>query len=135
MRYNTADKQQIEQAREYLNSLIRLGKWVEIKRVDENRSLNQNSFFHLLLTYYGSQVGYHPEEAKTIVKRAMPDIFVYEKNGEKFLRSSADLTKEEMSNVLERFYQLAGSQGIELPLVDNAETRSLMLNEIERSKL
>lgn len=135
MRYNLSDSKGIQDAKEHLNGLIRLGKWIEIKQVATNRTLSQNSFFHLLLGYYGSQVGYFPNEAKTIVKRAMPDIFVYEKNGEKFLRSSADLSGKEMQKVLDRFYVLAGEQGVELPLADNEESRNLMINEIERAKV
>lgn len=134
MRYNLATQQGTADAKEYLNQLIRLGKWAEIKRVSENRSLSQNSFFHLLVGYFGSQIGYYPDEAKTYVKRQMRDIFAYEKHGEVFLRSSADLTKDEMSQVIERLYLLAGNLGVEIPLVDNAETRSLMMNEIERAK-
>lgn len=134
MRYNLALQQGTTDAKEYLNQLIRLGKWAEIKRVSENRSLSQNSFFHLLVGYFGSQIGYFPDEAKTYVKRQMRDIFAYEKHGEVFLRSSADLTKDEMSQVIERLYLLAGNLGVELPLVDNAETRSLMMNEIERAR-
>ena len=134
MRFNLATQQGTADAKEYLNQLIRLGKWAEIKRVSENRSLSQNSFFHLLVGYFGSQIGYFPDEAKTYVKRQMRDIFAYEKHGEVFLRSSADLTKDEMSQVIERLYLLAGNLGVELPLVDNAETRSLMMNEIERAR-
>jgi len=134
MRYNLATQQGIADAKEYLNVHIREKNLVEIKRVPEARTLSQNSFFHLLVGFFGSQIGLWPEEAKTDVKRAMKDIFVYHKNGKPYLKSSADLTKDEMSQVIERLYLLAGEQGVELPLVDNNETRSLMMNEIERTR-
>lgn len=134
MRFNTADNKGIADAREYLNQISRLGKWIEVKRVDEHRTLPQNNFFHLLVSFYGSQVGFFPDEAKTVVKRHMKDIFAYEKKGEILLKSSADLTSDEMSQVISRLYIIASDQGVELPLVDNNETRSMMMNEIERTR-
>lgn len=134
MRYNLETAQGLEKARSFVNEMARLKVWVEIKRVDETRTLSQNAFFHLLVSFYGSQVGYWPEEAKTVVKREMKDIFAYEKKGEMFLKSSALLTKDEMSQVISRLYIIASDQGIELPLVDNNETRSMMMNEIERTR-
>jgi len=97
-------------------------------------------FFHLLLTYFGLQVGYTKddpltiEEAKIYIKRHMSDVFVHFKNGDPYFKSSADLTTEEMTLVIDRMYRLAADMGITLPQVDNEETRNLMANEIEQSK-
>ena len=127
-------KSEADQAFEYLTQLSGKEALVDIKRVQAGRTLSQNSFFYLLISYFGLQIGYTPDEMKTYVKRHMSDVFLYEKKGEKFLRSTADLDKSEMTKVLDRLYRLAADMGVSLPLVDNAETRSLMLNEIERNK-
>lgn len=139
MIYPLSNPQEATKATEYLKQAIRNGWLVEIKRKLPQRSLNQNSFYWLLVSYFGLQIGYTPDEAHTYVKRHMSDVFLYEKqnkSGEtlKFLRSSADLDKEEMTTVIDRLYRLATDMGVTLPLVDNAETRSLMSNEIEANK-
>ncbi len=132
--YPLSNPQEATKATEYLKQAIRNGWLVEIKRKLPQRSLSQNSFFHLLVGYFGVTQGYNLEEMKAVVKRHMSDVFVYEKNGYKFLRSSADLDKAEMTKVIDRLYRLATDMGVTLPLVDNAETRALMSNEIEANK-
>lgn len=134
MIYPLSNPQEATKATEYLKQAIRNGWLVEIKRKLPQRSLNQNSFFHLLVGYFGIQQGYSLEEMKAVVKRHMSDVFVYEKNGYKFMRSSAGLDKEEMTKVIDRLYRLAADMGVTLPLVDNAETQALMSNEIEKNR-
>ena len=74
------------------------------------------------------------DEAKIYIKRHMSDVFVYFKNDDPYIRSSADLNTEEMSLVIDRMYRMAADMGIVLPLVDNEANRSLMEKEIEKSK-
>jgi hypothetical protein len=126
MRYSLDNQAQADQAKEYLNQAIR-NKWkIELIRKSNQRSLPQNAFFHLLCTYLGNQLGYTKDEAKTYIKRHMSDVFVYEKNGNKFMRSSADLNQQEMSAVMERLYMLAADLDVVLPLVENEETYNLL---------
>lgn len=134
MIYPLSNPQEVTKATEYLKTAIR-EKWtIDIKRKLPQRTLNQNSFFHFLVGYFGLQQGYSLEEMKAVVKRHMSDVFVYEKNGYKFMRSSAGLDKEEMTKVIDRLYRLAADMGVTLPLVDNEETRALMSNEIEKNR-
>lgn len=140
MIYPLSNPEEATKATEYLKQAIRNGWLVEIKRKQKTRSLNQNAFFHLLLGYFGLQYGYTMnesltiEEAKVKIKRQFSDIFVYFKNDEPYIKSSADLTVEEMNIVIDRLYRLATDMGVTLPLVDNAETRALMSNEIEKNR-
>ena len=140
MRYNLSEQTQADQAKEYLNQAIRNGWKIELIRKLPQRTTQQNSFFHLLLTYFGLQVGYTKndpltiDEAKIYIKRHMSDVFVYFKNDDPYIRSSADLNTEEMSLVIDRMYRMAADMGIVLPLVDNEANRSLMEKEIEKSK-
>ena len=132
MIFNLSNREEVKKAQEYLNGIIRLGKKVEIKRKSEARTLPQNSYLHLVLGYYGTETGYTLEEAKTKYKRLNSDIYVYEKRGEKFLRSSADLTKEEMQKSIDRFIQVVEeTEGIPLPRADNQDFLDLAANSVE----
>lgn len=135
MKYRLALDNEAEDAVNYLQQLIDKDAIVEIKRIRPKRSLNQNNYLHLILSYYGLQVGYTAEEAKTIYKREInPDIYIYQKNGKKFLRSSADLDIEEMSKSIDKFHKYAAEQGFPLPLATDQEWLMQIENEIERSK-
>lgn len=134
MRYTLSDKSQAEAAKEYLNQAIRNGWKIELTRKVAQRTLPQNAFFHLLCAFLGNELGYTKDEAKTYIKRHISDVFVYEKNGEKFMRSSADLTKEEMAKVMDRLYMLAADLDVVLPLVENEETYNLLSNQLEKSR-
>ena len=131
MIYPLSNPQEATKATEYLKQAIRNGWKIELKRKVKNRTLPQNAFFHLLTDFLGMELGYSPPEMKTIVKRHMSDVFVYEKNGNKFMRSSADLDEKEMSKVIDGLYLMASDLGVSLPLVENEEKYDLLRNEIE----
>lgn len=134
MIYDMSQRSQLEEAREYLSGIARLGKRVEIKQLSGQRTLNQNSFFWLLVTFFGNEIGLTKEESKVYIQRHMKDIFAYEKNGDYYLRGTSKLTTDEMSKVMERLYLLAGEMGISLPLVENDETVNLLEKELEKSR-
>jgi hypothetical protein len=82
---------------------------LEISKPRAQRSNQQNNFYYFCLKYYASQIGFTKmDAAKEFKEVANPDIFVREftdKNGNvhKVIRSSADLTKEEMTSALNNF--------------------------------
>lgn len=130
MRYNFQNDHERERAWDYLQQLMDKGATVDIKKVSAKRSLSQNNYFYLLLDAFGIHFGYTQEEAKTVFKRDInPRIFVYEKNGMKFLRSSADLSKSEMTQSIDRFREFSAEQGYPLP----AATDQGWLNELANS--
>lgn len=134
MIFDLSNPQQLVEAREYLNQVARLGKRVEIVRKAEHRSLPQNSYLHLLLGYFGTQTGYTLDEAKVLYKRMNSDIYIYEKNGAKFLRSSADLSKEDMARSIDKFIEYAENEGIPMPRADNQSFMDLATNTVEAQK-
>lgn len=135
MKFDTSIKAQQVNASHYLTELANAKKIIEINPVSSQRSLSQNSYLHLLLGYFGVHFGYTLEEAKTIYKReANPNIFVYEKHGAKFLRSSADLTKEEMQISIDKFMAYSGENGLPLPAAADKKLMMYMENEIERNR-
>lgn len=115
MKYNFAIPAEVTRAREYLHQLIENKSLAEVKKVSPKRSLNQNSYLHLLLQGFGSHFGYSLPEAKLIYKEINGNIYSYKKKDRVFYRSSADLTKEEMTNSIERFREESAKAGYPLP--------------------
>lgn len=100
--------------------LIAKGAKVDIVEKFPKRSTDQNSFFYAVLTQfcveYGETIEYVKERMfKTEIN---PEIFIYErvnrKTGEsrKALKSSADITTEEMSISINKFLKYAAEMGI-----------------------
>ena len=135
MKYNLADRTELDAAFQYLTDLAAKDIIAEIKKVSPARSLNQNNYLHLLLGAFGQHFGYTIDEAKTIYKRDVnPDIYVYEKGGAKFLRSSADLDVAEMTKSIDSFRAYSKEQGCPLPAATDQGWLREIENEIERSK-
>ena len=98
------------------------------------RSINQNSYLHLILGVVAMETGNTLEDTKRVYFKQLcnPGIFCQEKTddlGNKVdtLRSSADVTKEEMSTAIDRFKMWAASNGIYIPEPGDEE----LLREIE----
>ena len=133
MKYNTVNRDEAIEAFNYLTQLTGREAIVEVKRVSPGRSLQQNAYYHLLLGIFGLEFGWSIEEAKVLHKREVsPTIFVYEKNGVKFLRSSADLDSKEMSDSIEQLKKYSAEHGLELPDAEDDNKLRFYENMIER---
>lgn len=142
MRYDLANPMQSEQARSRLALLTKRGAVVEITE-KKQRSLSQNAYLHVCLGYFGLQVG----EQLEIVKRQYykihcnPDLFIREKTDAvlhqrvRYLRTSSDLTREEMTLSIERFRNFAsGEAGVYIPTADEHAFIRQMEEEVERAR-
>jgi hypothetical protein len=107
---------------------------VSVVQRAENRSLSQNNYLHLLIGAFGAHFGYTQEEAKLIYKQVNAGLYYYEKKGRKFLRSSAELNKEDMAKSIDTFMLKSAEAGYELPLATDQEWLAQIENEIERSR-
>lgn len=134
MNYNLADDVDFNSALEKLYSLQEKGKRVSIKAISEHRSLNQNAYLHLLLGVFGSHFGYTLDEAKYIFKEVNKDIYFYSKKGRYFIRSTADVTKEEMTKSIDRFMQKSAEYGCTLPLATDDDWVLYAENIIEQNQ-
>ena len=133
MKFNLSNKEDATNAHIQLARLMIKKPVIEIREVKKRRSLSQNAFLHLLLGAFGLATGYTADESKTIFKREVnSDIFVYSKNGSKFLKSSADLSVDEMSKSIDRFRSYAGENGIELPLATDNDWLLRIENDMEK---
>lgn len=98
------------------------------------RSLSQNAYLHLVIGAVAMETGNTMEDTKRVYFKELcnPDIFCRtrtDKLGRTIasLRSSADLSKEEMSSAIDRFKMWAAGNGIYIPEQGDAE----LLKDIE----
>ena len=143
MLYNLSSPLDQQSARTRLDLLIKRQVLIELSEKKPRRSISQNSYLHLLLGYFASQTGNTLEWVKEqyYKKWCNADIFVREKfdpltNSQQcYLRSSAELTTEEMSLSIERFRNWsADTAGIYLPDAHSEAEIAALQVEVERYK-
>lgn len=135
MKFNTANKEEKKEAFRYFTILSNKRQVVEIKKISPGRSLNQNSYLHLLLGDFGQHFGYDLEEAKTVYKRDInPELYVYEKNNSKFLKSSADLSKDDFAISIDKLMRVSAELGYPLPPATDMEWVRRAENDIEKAR-
>ena len=100
----------------YLEKLISSGDIVDLKKVAKKRTVRQNSYLHKLFTLWGSEIGYTTEEAKQVIKAQLG--YTYEKNGQTFYSHTSGMDTKELTTFIDRFRNLASSQGVYLPSSD-----------------
>lgn len=133
MRYDLSSLVESDKAFTYLTELVGKEAIVEIKHVRKTRSLLQNNYLHLTFEIFGLESGYDAQESKVIYKRLVnPEIYVYEKNGQVFLKSSTKLTTKEMSDSIDKWRKYAAEQGINIPAPNDDEALRYWGNQIER---
>lgn len=100
----------VSQARNFLERYISKGEVVEIRKKDCERTPSQNRYLHYILSFFADETGYSLDEVKvTFFKRTCNcDIFVRSHTNKRgkdveYLRSTSELTKEEMSLAISRF--------------------------------
>ena len=105
------------------------------------RSPNQNRYLHLLIGVVAIETGNTLEDAKTFYfkKVVNPDLFqvyVKDKMGNTIdrLRSTAELTKEEMSTAIDRFKRWGAENGIYMPNPDDVSLLKAIEIEMGRMK-
>lgn len=142
MIYNLSNPYDRERLIAWVERMIERNEVIEAKKKDVARTLKQNSYLHLIISYFASQYGCGADEAKIdFYKRACNrDLFERERTNKRgemktYLRSSADLTKEEMTLSIERFRNWSSAvAGIYLPSREDGEMLTYALQEIERNK-
>lgn len=135
MKYDLSKHKELHDAFQHLTELGGKEAIVEIKRIRPPRTLRQNNYLHLLLGAFAANFGFTLEEAKILFKREVnPDLFVYEKRGQKFLRSTADIDSALMTKAIDRFREYSGEHGYELPLATDTEWLRSIDNLIEQNR-
>lgn len=135
MIYDPKNSLQKNQAIEKMKYFLSKGKRFELKVKNDKRSISQNNYLHLILSFFGIETGYTLQEVKQDIfkKHVNPTLF-YEGEFDGIVkierwRSSASLDKAEMTLAIDRFRNFASKElGIYLPEPEDL----VLLQEIER---
>lgn len=123
MNYDLSNKEWRKRFVKYANSLLEKQR-TNVVLVDEsNRTLNQNSYIHVLCRIMAEETGMTEDYAKQVYFKelANPELFVritkdpLTNKMVKTIRSTCDLTIPEMAKAITRFIQWAAEQGYVLP--------------------
>ena len=141
MIFDSTNKTDLIKAKQRFDYLVSKGKIFTLSEKRKRRSISQNSYLHLILSYFAHEYG----ETLDYVKRYFfknlcnKELFITEhinkKTGEvrKDWRSSADLNTKEMTTAIDNFIMYANKEaGIFLPSPNDLVNISLL--EIEMSK-
>lgn len=142
MQYDGSNPLHVQQAKAKLEKLIKGQKVFELTEKKPKRSLNQNKYLHVILAYFGCQIGETMEYVKRNYYKILcnKDTFVRERDEKylgkiKYLRSSADLDSAEFSLTIERFRNFASAQGVYIPSPEQERLIQLMEIEVEHNNL
>jgi len=115
MKFNLDIEYDQKRAQQMINTAIEKGEWLEIKKITRSRTTSQNKYLHVCLVYFCKETGYTVDEAKILLKRQL-DWMIYKKGESIFLRSTAELSKDEMIQFIEYIRQVCTDQlGIYVP--------------------
>lgn len=139
MRYDLKNPLHKKNARAYFDKLCEKGAVVEVTEKVQ-RTLAQNSYLHLIISYFACQIGETMEYCKEHYYKyaCNKDIFLATHkdkvtgNKVQILRSSRDLSKEEMTLSITRFKDWAAMlpMPIVLPDADKPEEILAAQNEV-----
>ena len=128
MIYDTSNDFDKQRAKESFKFLCDNNKTIEMNDKRKARTYKQNRYLHLIIGLFSLELGYTLSEGKLIYKKLSPTIYIYEKIGQRFLRSSAELKTDEMTISIEKFRNYSSSElGVYLPSPDEVN----FLNQIE----
>lgn len=99
MKLDLSNNLDLEKFKNYSTKLLDKGCKVELKEIRPSRSLSQNNYLHVVITLYAISYGCTLNEAKTDLKRDYK--LFYEKNGNKYLISTADLDSKQMTDFID----------------------------------
>ena len=97
---NLKNSFEIQKAKLYLDKMVKSEARIELRKVMPRRTINQNKYLHSLFGLIGLELGYTSAEAKQLVKNMCP-FMTYEKDNNKFTKSTADLSTKEMAGLID----------------------------------
>ena len=140
MTYDLSNIRQLDQFHYRTLNLIEKGAKVELRELT-GRSKAQNSYLHLVLGVVAMDTGNTLAFTKDVYfkKLVNPDVFCVMKDDRimgrvQVLRSTTDLTIEEMAMSIDRFKKWAAENGIYIPEPEDAERLKDIELEMGRMK-
>lgn len=117
------------------------GKTVEMTEKKPLRTLKQNSYLWLILSYWATQTGYTKDEAETIYKDVNKDIYCETKeiSGREvtYIRHTYELDTAEMTSTIEKFRNwsvMNDAFPVYLPAPDETSLIQYMEMEVQRMR-
>lgn len=133
MTYNLATELDRQRAETRFHSLLARGAVITLTEKVQ-RSINQNSYLHLIIAAVAMEVGVPLDYAKEVYYKRLANGALFVRSNDdplagkvETLRSSTELSKEEMSASIDRFKVWAAENGMYLPEPGDKE----LLREIE----
>lgn len=108
---------EVKKAENYLLKLIDNNSKIELKKIQEKRTIKLNSYLHVCITLYAIHFGYTLYEAKIFLKREC-QFMVYEKNNIKYLKQTSKLDSLECSKFVEWVRNYSSQNGCYIPDAD-----------------
>ena len=140
-RYKPSDARDYLAILDFLDRAKRENFDVDLKKYYKNRSIPQNRYLHLILSYFAHCYGCTLTESKEIYFKqyACRHIFLVETedkrgNKVKYFRSTSSLNTVEMSDAINNFIAYAHCNGIEIPPPDDDLALRYCEREIEKTK-
>ena len=143
MKYDLSKPLDRDRINERVKSLIEIEAFVELRKINEKRTLSQNSYLHLLFSWFAIEYGERVDFVKQyIFKRVVnKEIFLSEHINHKTgliredWKSTKDLDTAEMTLSIQRFRDYSSKQAnIYLPEPNETEYLKQIEIEIERNK-
>ena len=133
MKLNLTKPDEANKAEVYFAKLLKDGAKIELKRISPPRSINQNSYLHVLFTLWGNHFGYTVEESKQVVKFTLE--YYYKKGDMRFYDQTSTMTSKELSEFVDKFRNWSASEGLFLPSADDYKLRFYDYSkEVERAE-
>lgn len=142
MNYDLTDKEQRKRFVRYANSLLKNQRTLVALEDHSNRTVSQNCYIHVLCRIMASETGVTEYYAKQVYFKelANPDIFVRVTKDPltgkvvKTVRSSTELSVNEMSRAINRFIIWAGEQGYVMPEATSDDSGLMTFNSDEDAR-
>lgn len=138
MKYNLKNDFDKERFKKRINFLYGNERVVILQEMTK-RTLKQNNYLHLILTAFALETGYTLECVKRnfFKLEVNKDLFLTEERGnfgtKQALRSTSQITKENLSIAIDKFKKWSSDNGIYLPEAEDEEYLAHL--EIEASRL
>lgn len=142
MIFNLANPYEVAKYDSYIDKLRQKQAVVEVKEKKKNRTLRQNAYLHVLISYFACEYGCSSEEAKLIYYKQTcnKDLYsekIVNKYGREIERtkSSKELNTGEMTTSIERFRNWSAAvAGIYLPSPQEHDYMIHCMQVIEENK-
>ena len=139
MIYDLNDPRQYMDALDVIEHAKQNNIQISLENKKQQRTTQQNKYYWLILRYFGLQYGCTKTEAEYYFKQICnPDIFCRKKKDKEdriiyIVRSTSQLTKQEMISAINNFSVWCSQRQIELPRPEDKEMLRYAEQQVERN--